>query len=214
MPRLRRSAVIAAVIASVLVAVGIWMVVAGWPMETAAQNALIDLAQLPMSAAVLVAIAEMTYERRLWLRKPVGRFAAVFGPGAALFLIGVVMLVVAFALPARHLVGTAQALIWTGLGVAFLYLAIDSVRREFSANPLDLAAADPDDELDGLWLDDEDESDDDENNPQDVDPGSEGDEVHMGDYGSYQAPRLLSQSPQPETRPTQRPSETPPARLE
>lgn len=172
MPPLRRNAMVAAGLALVLVVIGMWMVVAGWPMETPGQLALMDLAQLPMSAAVLVAIVQMTVERRLWRREPRVRFAAVFAPGAVLFLVGLVMLVVAFALPARDLVGPAQLLIWSGLGLAFVYLAVDSVRRELSVSkPLLVRAPgdlddDPDDaddshdDLGDDWLnDDEDDVD-------------------------------------------------------
>ena len=81
MPPLRRNAMVAAGLALVLVVIGMWMVVAGWPMETPGQLALMDLAQLPMSAAVLVAIVQMTVERRLWRREPRVRFAAVFAYG-------------------------------------------------------------------------------------------------------------------------------------
>lgn len=195
MPPIRRSVLVAAVIAVLLVAVGMWLVVAGWPMETPAQVAMLDLAQLPMSAAVLVAIVEMTYERRLWLRRPRG-FAAVFAPGAVLLLGGVVMLLVAFGRPARHLVGPAQLLIWTGLGIAFLYLAVDSVRRELRFARTESEHLDEDEQdLDDRWLTDDDEDDD-----ADV-PDQTGGDHPLGSYGSYQAPRLLDDpSPEPEAR--------------
>ncbi len=175
MPRFRRSVIVAAALAICLVGIGIWMIIAGWPLQTPEQTAMMDLAQLPMSAAVLVAIVEMTWQRRLWRRRPVTRFAAVYGPGAALVLAGAVMFVVAFALPRRTWVGPAQLMIWTGLGIAFLYLAVDSVRREFRDPGRHLEPLD--DDFDDLW--DDGETDDD---PADAD---------LPAYGSFQAPRLI-----------------------
>ncbi len=177
MPRLRRSVLVATVVAVAFVGIGIWMIVAGWPLQTPAQETLLDLSQLPMSAAVLVAIAQMTYERRLWRRRPVTRFAAVFGPGAVLTLAGLVLVAVAFGLPNRTLVGPGQLLIWTGLGIAFLYLAVDSVRGELRRAKPQLVPLD--DDLDALWDDDEDED------------LAEAAEDEGAAYGSYRAPRLL-----------------------
>lgn len=178
MPRIRSSALVAAVIALLLVGLGIWMIVAGWPLETPRQIALMDLSQLPMSAAVLVAIVEMIWERQPWRRRRAAGFAAVFAPGAILLLTGLVMMVVAFALPARHLTGAAQLLIWTGLGIAFCYLAVDSVRRELREARPQLEPLD-DDELDDLWDDLEDGDD-------DPDGGDDDD-----GYGSYRARPLF-----------------------
>jgi hypothetical protein len=105
------------------------MVVAGWPMETPTQIALLDLAQLPMAGAVLVGILEMTWTRRLWLRSP-RAFAGVFGPAAFALLLGLVLVVVAYRTSLRSYSGTGQLLIWVGVGLAFVYLAVDSLRRE------------------------------------------------------------------------------------
>jgi hypothetical protein len=105
------------------------MVVAGWPMRTPTQTALLDLAQLPMAAAVLVGIVEMTWTRRLWLRSP-KVFAGVFGPAAFALLLGVVLVVIAYRTSLSDYSGTGQLLIWVGVGLAFVYLAVDSLRRE------------------------------------------------------------------------------------
>lgn len=145
-------------------ALGFWMVVAGWPMETPTQNALLDLAQLPMAGAVLVGIVEMTWTRRLWLRSP-RVFAGVFGPAGFALLLGIALVVVAYRTPLRSYSGTGQLLIWVGVGLAFVYLAVDSLRREVS-DPRTLLFEDIDDEdtpqgsdhLVGSW-DDEDYDD-------------------------------------------------------
>ena len=105
------------------------MVVAGWPMQTAAQTALLDLAQLPMAGAVLVGVVEMTWTRRLWLRSP-KVFSSVFGPAAFALLLGMVLVVIAYSTSLRAYSGTGQLLIWIGAGLAFVYLAVDSLRRE------------------------------------------------------------------------------------
>lgn len=105
------------------------MVVAGWPMQTATQTALLDLAQLPMAGAVLVGVVEMTWTRRLWLRSP-KVFASVFGPAAFALLLGMVLVVIAYSTSLRAYSGTGQLLIWIGAGLAFVYLAVDSLRRE------------------------------------------------------------------------------------
>ena len=140
------------------------MVVAGWPMRTPTENALLDLAQLPMAAAVLVGIVEMTWSRRLWLRSP-KVFAGVFGPAAFALLLGVVLVSIAYGTSLRGYSGTGQLLIWIGVGLAFVYLAIDSLRREVT-DPRTLLFEELDDEdtpegsnhLVGSW-DDEDETD-------------------------------------------------------
>jgi hypothetical protein len=147
-----------------LVGLGFWMVVAGWPMQTPTQTALLDLAQLPMAGAVLVGIVEMTWTRRLWLRSP-KVFTGVFGPAAFALLLGVVLVVIAYGTTMRSYSGTGQLLIWIGVGLAFVYLAVDSLRREVS-DPRTLLFEELDDEdtpegsnhLVGSW-DDEDETD-------------------------------------------------------
>ena len=143
---------------------GFWMVVAGWPMQTPTQTALLDLAQLPMAGAVLVGIVEMTWTRRLWLRSP-KVFAGVFGPAAFALLLGVVLVVIAYGTTMRSYSGTGQLLIWIGVGLAFVYLAVDSLRREVT-DPRTLLFEELDDEdtpegsnhLVGSW-DDEDRVD-------------------------------------------------------
>lgn len=150
-----------------LVLLGIWMVVAGWPLETPTQNTLLDLAQLPMAAAVLVGIVEMTWTRRLWLRSP-KIFAGVFGPAAVALVLGVVLVAVAYATSVDSYSGTGQLFIWIGVGLAFVYLAVDSLRREVT-DPRTLLFEELDDDqtpegtdhLVRSW-DDEDEEPDDE----------------------------------------------------
>jgi hypothetical protein len=147
-----------------LVVLGFWMVVAGWPMQTPAQIALLDLAQLPMAGAVLVGIVEMTWTRRLWLRSPKA-FAGVFGPAAFALLLGLVLVIVAYRTSLRSYSGTGQLLIWVGVGLAFIYLAIDSLRREVTDPRTllfeeleDVDALEASDHLVGSW-DDEGEAD-------------------------------------------------------
>jgi hypothetical protein len=120
---------VAVALSLLLVGLGFWMVVAGWPMQTPTQTALLDLAQLPMAGAVLVGIVEMTWTRRLWLRSP-KVFAGVFGPAGFALLLGVVLVVIAYRTSLRAYSGTGQLLIWVGVGLAFVYLAVDSLRRE------------------------------------------------------------------------------------
>ncbi len=127
--RTRPSLIVAVVVSLLLVVLGFWMVVAGWPMETPTQTTLLDLSQLPMAAAVLVGIVEMTWTRRLWLRSP-KVFAGVFGPAAFALLLGLVLVVVSYRTSLRAYSGTGQLLIWVGVGLAFVYLAVDSLRRE------------------------------------------------------------------------------------
>jgi len=173
-------------VATLLVGIGVWMVVAGWPMETPAQLVLMDLAQLPMAAAVLVAIVEMTYGRRLWVGSP-RRFVTVFGPGAGLVLAGLVMMVVAFVAPARHLVGTAHLLVWTGLGIAFVYLAVDSVQRDIRGSRPALQPVDAD-EYDELLSDDDELWDDPDDDAANVDAPPP----------SHRARQLLDEGPAPD----------------
>ena len=123
---------------------GFWMVVAGWPQQTPTQNTLLDLAQLPMAGAVLVGIVEMTWTRRLWLRSP-KVFASVFGPAGFALLLGIVLVVVAYGTSLKAYSGTGQLFIWVGVGLAFVYLAVDSLRREVS-DPRTLLFEDIDDE--------------------------------------------------------------------
>lgn len=151
---------------------GFWMVVAGWPEQTPTQTALLDLAQLPMAAAVLVGIVEMTWTRRLWVHSPKA-FSGVFGPAAFALLLGVVLVVVAYTTTMRSYSGTGQLLIWVAVGLAFVYLAVDSLRREVT-DPRTLLFEDLDDDetpqgsdhLVGSW-DDEDEDEADE--PHEID---------------------------------------------
>lgn len=134
----------AACLSILLVMLGFWMVIAGWPMRTPAETALLDLAQLPMAGAVLVAIVEMTWTRRLWLRSP-RAFAGVFGPAALALLLGAALVVVAYRSSLRSYSGTGQLLIWLGVGLAFVYLAVDSLRREVT-DPRTLLFEEVDDE--------------------------------------------------------------------
>jgi hypothetical protein len=155
----------AAVVSVLLVVLGFWMVVTGWPEQTPTQTALLDLAQLPMAAAVLVGIVEMTWARRLWLRSP-KVFAGVFGPAAFALLLGLVLVVVAYRTPLHAYSGTGQLLIWIGVGLAFIYLAVDSLRREVS-DPRTLLFEDIEDHdtpegsdhLVRSWDDDDDDAD-------------------------------------------------------
>lgn len=128
--RTRPSLIAAIVISVVLVGIGFWMVIAGWPEQTPTQEALLDLAQLPMAGAVLVGIVEMTWARRLWLRSRTV-FVGVFAPAAFALLLGVVFVAIAYGTGLPYS-GTGQLLIWIGVGLAFVYLAVDSLRREVS----------------------------------------------------------------------------------
>ena len=103
----------------------------------------------------------MTWTRRLWLRSP-RVFLGVFGPAAFALLLGVVLVVIAYRTSLRAYSGTGQLLIWIGVGLAFVYLAVDSLRREVT-DPRTLLFEELDDEdtpegsnhLVGSW-DDED----------------------------------------------------------
>ncbi len=128
--RTRPSLVAAVAISVALVVVGFWMVIAGWPEQTPTQETLLDLAQLPMAAAVLVGIVEMTWTRRLWLRSR-KVFVGVFAPAGLALLLGVALVAVAYGTGLPYS-GTGQLLIWVAVGLAFVYLAVDSLRREVS----------------------------------------------------------------------------------
>lgn len=153
-----RPSLIAAIAVSVaLVGVGFWMVIAGWPMSTPTQVALLDLAQLPMAGAALVGIVEMTWARRLWLRSRTV-FVGVFAPAAVALLLGVVFVAIAYGTGLPYS-GTGQLLIWIGVGLAFVYLAVDSLRREVSDHRT-LLFEELDDALEGVdhladWGDEE-----------------------------------------------------------
>jgi hypothetical protein len=126
--RTRPSLIAAIAVSVVLVCVGFWMVIAGWPEQTPTQEALLDLGQLPMAGAVLVGIVEMTWARRLWLRSR-KVFVGIFAPAAVAILLGAVFVAVAYGTGLPYS-GTGQLLIWIGIGLAFIYLAVDSLRRE------------------------------------------------------------------------------------
>ncbi|MGV8850800.1 MAG: hypothetical protein ACOH16_14795 [Propionibacteriaceae bacterium] len=155
--RTRPSLIAAIAVSVVLVGVGFWMVIAGWPMQTPAQVALLDLAQLPMAGAALVGIVEMMWARRLWLRSRTV-FVGVFAPAAFALLLGVVFVAVAYGTGLPYS-GTGQLLIWIGVGLAFVYLAVDSLRREVSDHRT-LLFEELDDDKDGVdhladWGDEE-----------------------------------------------------------
>ncbi len=126
--RLAPSAWAALAIGTLLVGVGVWMIVAGMPERTPQQSLLLELSALPLSAAVAVAIAQMAFERRLLRRRGLPRWILL--GAAALVGSGLVAYVVAFTAGPRAVSSFGQALIWVGLGVAFCYLAADSIRRE------------------------------------------------------------------------------------
>ncbi len=146
--RIRPTLVVATVLAVALVLLGSWMVIAGWPARTPTERTLLDLAQLPMAGAVVVGIAEMTLSRRLWQRSR-RTFLGIFAPAAVVLLIGVVLLGVAYGVGAPGLVGTGMLLVWLAVGLAFVYVAIDSLRRETGTERRLLLTEVTDDDLDG-----------------------------------------------------------------
>lgn len=155
--RTRPSLIAAIAVSVLLVGVGFWMVIAGWPERTPTQEALLDLAQLPMAGAALVGIVEMTWARRLWLRSRTV-FVGVFAPAAIALLLGVVFVAIAYGTGLPYS-GTGQLLIWIGVGLAFVYLAVDSLRREVTDHRT-LLFEELDDDKDGVdhladWGDEE-----------------------------------------------------------
>lgn len=156
--RISRSALVCSVVAAILILLGVWMIVTGWPMSTPVEVLLMDLAQLPMSAAVGVGIVQLTWSRRMWIRSPKA-FWTIFTPAAIATGIGLVLLVIGVLGP-RGLVGPAQVLIWIGVGLAFTYLAVDSLRREVNeARPflMSRVSDDSDDGIDDRWSTEDDE---------------------------------------------------------
>lgn len=72
-------------------------------------------------------------------------FAGVFAPAAFALLLGAALVVVAYRSSLRSYSGTGQLLIWLGVGLAFVYLAVDSLRHEVT-DPRTLLFEEVDDE--------------------------------------------------------------------
>ncbi len=119
---------LATVACTALVLLGMGMLLAGWSGQTPTQRALLDLAQMPIVAAILVGIVSMTWSRRLW-RGARWPFQVAFGLAGLLLLAGLVVMVIGYGPGPRRLSLTAMMLIWLGVGIAFLYVAADMVRH-------------------------------------------------------------------------------------
>jgi hypothetical protein len=126
---IRRSAWISLGIGSVLVALGIGLVIAGFPDETPAQQALLDAASIPFAGAVAVPIAQMTIETQAVRRGGPG-VLALYGLAALSVLVGVVLYVIGFASGNRELIAVATPVTFGGLGLAFCFLAWQALKRE------------------------------------------------------------------------------------
>jgi uncharacterized membrane protein HdeD (DUF308 family) len=124
-----RSAWIALVLGTVLVAVGIGLVIAGFPDRTAAQQTMLYAASIPFALAVAAPVVQMTWESRVLHRG--GRGVIILYAIAALLVVaGIVAYIIGFAVGPRDLVTTASTLTFGGLGLAFCFLAWRAIRRE------------------------------------------------------------------------------------
>lgn len=129
MQRIRPAAIIAAVLAAVLVALGMVFAIRGLPDSTPAQRSMLAWSQVLFAAAALVAIAEMIWERRPWHRRG---FRVVAGIAAVLLAITAVGLIGNQVMDGWSWVrsGWAQALGWTAIALLFGWLVLDSTRRD------------------------------------------------------------------------------------
>ena len=143
--RNRPSMLFALLACLLLVLLGLAMVIAGWSGQTVTQRLLLDLAQLPIVAAVLVGVVSMVGSRRLWRRRA---FTTTFAGAGLILLVGVVLLVVGYAMDRPSLSLAAMTLIWLAVGVAFLYVAVDMVRHPSGDRPLLITDYLDDDDLD------------------------------------------------------------------
>ena len=84
--RNRPSMLFALLACLLLVLLGLAMVIAGWSGQTVTQRLLLDLAQLPIVAAVLVGVVSMVGSRRLWRRRA---FTTTFAGAGLILLVGV-----------------------------------------------------------------------------------------------------------------------------
>lgn len=124
-----RSAWIALALGTVLVAIGIGLVVAGFPDQTPAQQTMLDAASIPFALAVAAPVVQMTWESRVLHRG--GRGVIVLYAIASLLVVaGVVAYVVGFKVGPRDLITTASTLTFGGLGLAFCFLAWRAIRSE------------------------------------------------------------------------------------
>lgn len=130
------------------VVASISMIVLGWPESTPTQVALLELAALPLQAAVGVGLWQLS--RRMRPLGDRGRLAGWIAAGLA--GIGLVLVVVAYLGP-RGLVHPGLALVWAGLLAAMVLVVTHLPRRPM--RELFTVLSDEDDE------DDEDDSDDD-----------------------------------------------------
>ncbi|NLT31528.1 MAG: hypothetical protein GXX86_13960 [Propionibacterium sp.] len=127
MPRVRPAAVVAALVAGALVVVGVWLAFTGLPERTPEQQLRLGLSQVAFAAAALVAIVEMSWERRAWRRRSFRLCAAVAG---LLVTVSVVLVLGAELLGWRTAEGVASGLGWAGIAVLFGWLVIDTTRQD------------------------------------------------------------------------------------
>jgi len=127
MPRVRPAAVVAALVAGALVVVGVWLAFTGLPERTHEQQLRLGLSQVAFAAAALVAIVEMSWERRAWRRRSFRLCAAVAG---LLVTVSVVLVLGAELLGWRTAEGVASGLGWAGIAVLFGWLVIDTTRQD------------------------------------------------------------------------------------
>ncbi|WP_028707347.1 hypothetical protein [Propionicicella superfundia] len=124
-----RSAWIALAVGTVLVAIGVGLVIAGFADTTPAQQTMLDAASAVFALAVAVPVIQMTWESRVLLRAGRG-VLLLYAVATLAVLSGVVLYVVGFATGPRTLLTTASTLTFGGLGLAFCFLAWQAIKKE------------------------------------------------------------------------------------
>ena len=150
---MRRSVVVATFIAVAGVGVGAVLLVLGWPDSTPAQRTMLTLAQLPIALGAAAPVVQMLTERRIPERNP-DALRKLLLPAAVAFVLGLLAVLVGVATVPVVAQG-GQFVMWLALGAVFIFLAVDTVRRERAA--LSMTAVPGEDEWDDRWDDDEDD---------------------------------------------------------
>lgn len=127
--RIRPPALIAGIVAGGLVIVGMALVFQGLPEQTAAQRAMLGYSQVAFALAAVVAIAEMVWERKAWRRRSFRVVASIAGLLLGIAVVGVIGNAILDGWTwVRN--GIAPGLGWAGIGVLFVWLGVDSARRD------------------------------------------------------------------------------------
>lgn len=145
------------------------MIVLGWAESTPTQVVLLELAALPLQAALALGLWQLG--RRMRAPGPRGRLALRVAAGLA--GLGLVLVGLAYLTGPRGLVHAGLAVVWVGLLAAMLVVITHLPRHRLRTDSLFSVIPDPDE-------DDEDEGDEDDDAPEPLAPApavapSEGD---------------------------------------